>query len=230
MPGDKILIVEDSTDVREGLTIALQSVGYVVEGVGDGRKALRAFYEYQPALVMLDLGLPGLSGLEVCQRLRAMSNAPIIVLSGMDGEPKKIEALEAGADDYVVKGAGWGELIARVQANIRRARDQDAVHVQDSYRDARLAVDFAARTVELDERQVELTPIEYQLLCTLIKSKGQPVPAEKLLHSVWGRTYETENLVKWHMSRLRKKLYGDSEGMIVTRRGFGYVYVEGKAA
>ena len=228
MANNKILLIEDSADVREALEEGLTEEGYSTRAVADGDEALRVFYEFQPDLVLLDVLLPGTTGFDLCERIRSMSNVPVIILSGLADEREKIRAFEKGADDYVVKGTGMGELLARVSAGLRRASTSSASTTVDKFSDEAVEIDFARRTVNVRGDEVDLTPTEYKLLSMLVRQKGQPVPAEQLLHSVWGREYDTEELVKWHVGHLRRKVEEDPSKpkLIITRRGFGYVYIE----
>lgn len=228
MAAHKILVVEDSADVREALEEGLTEEGYSIRAVGDGDEALRVFYEFQPDLVLLDVLLPGTTGFDLCERIRSMSNVPVIILSGLADEREKIRAFEKGADDYVVKGTGMGELLARVSAGLRRASSPTGPATVDKFSDSVIEIDFGRRTVSVRGDDVDLTPTEYKLLSMLVRQKGQPVPAEQLLHSVWGREYDTEELVKWHVGHLRRKVEEDAANpkLIITRRGFGYVYIE----
>ena len=230
MADEKILVVEDTPDIRQGLVLTLTDAGYHVTGVGDGREALREFYESQPHLILLDLMLPGMNGSEICKRVRAVSDVPVIMLSAMDDEAQKIHALTVGADDYVVKGAGMGELLARVAASLRRVQLSRSDKSSTHYSDAALSVDFTKQAVSVGGKSIELTPIEFKLLAELVRHEGRPLSSNELLEAVWGRGYETDSLVKWHISRLRRKL-GTAMGrpemdMIVTRRGYGYAYLE----
>lgn len=227
-------MVEDTPDILQGLLLALTDAGYEASGVSDGREALRAFYEDPPELILLDLMLPGLSGTEICKRVRAVSDTPIIILSAVDDEAQKVHALTIGADDYVVKGVGIGELLARIKAAFRRVRLNRETGSSTHYSDATLQVDFTRQAVTVNKRSVELTPIEFKLLSELVRHEGQPLSSNELLESVWGSGYETDSLVKWHISRLRRKLSAAMNrpelGMIVTRRGYGYAYQEQAAA
>ena len=228
MPARKILVIEDSADIREALQEGLTEEGYSTRAVGDGDEALRVFYEFQPDLVLLDVLLPGTTGFDLCERIRSMSNVPVIILSGLADEREKIRAFEKGADDYVVKGTGMGEILARVSAGLRRASSPTPSATVDKYSDDAIEIDFARRSVFVRGSETELTPTEYKLLTMLVRQKGQPVPAEQLLHGVWGREYDTEELVKWHIGHLRRKVEVDPSNpdLIITRRGFGYVYIE----
>ncbi len=230
----KLLVVEDTPDILQGLLLALNEAGFEASGVSDGREALRVLYDEPPDLILLDLMLPGLSGTEICKRVRSVSDTPIIILSAVEDEAQKIHALTIGADDYVVKGAGIGELLARIKAALRRVRLNRETGSSTHYSDAVLQVDFTRQAVTVGGRAVELTPIEFKLLAELVRHEGQPLSSNELLEAVWGSGYETDSLVKWHISRLRRKLSAamnrPEKGMIVTRRGYGYSYQEQAAA
>ena len=226
MTGERILVVDDAPDILEALVITLNDANFETLGAPDGRSALRAFYEFQPQLVVLDLVMPMMNGIEVCRQVRAMSDVPVVFLSGVEDTDQKIEALRAGGDDFIVKGGSFTELLARIEANLRRAVSNPPTPIIDRFQDGFLDINFVTSEVAANGILVDLTPIEYRLLTELVNHIGTPVPPTDLLERVWGPNYETENLVKWHMSRLRKKL-GDNDPhskLIVTRRGFGYVY------
>ena len=227
MSQDKILVVEDSPEIMAGLTEYFQEEGFDVNGVTTGDDALKVFYQYQPDLVFLDVMLPGLSGFEICGRIRELSEVPVIMYSALGSEAEKVEAFDKGADDYIVKGTGMGEVMARIAAVMRRssATPGDA---SETYVDAVLNINFTSQTVAVRGEPTDLTPTEYKLLTTLVGQKGRPIPAEQLLHGVWGREYNTDELVKWHVGHLRRKIELDpsSPKLIVTRRGYGYVYLE----
>lgn len=234
MSEQNILVVEDTPDILQALLTALNDAGYNATGISDGGDALRAFYQSPPDLILLDLMLPKLSGTEICKRVRAVSDTPIIILSAVEDEAQKIHALTIGADDYVVKGAGIGELLARVKASLRRVRLNRETGSSTHYSDGLLQVDFTRQAVTVEGRNVELTPIEFKLLAELVRHEGKPLSSNELLEAVWGTGYETDSLVKWHISRLRRKLSAAMNrpelGMIVTRRGYGYAYQEQAAA
>ena len=214
-------------DIRMALEVALQDDGYEVYAAADGEEGLRAFYAFQPDLVLLDILLPGVNGLEVCERLRSMSTVPVIIVSALGSEKEKLEAFDRGADDYVVKGVGINELMARVAAAVRRSRAPAQESVPESYADRNLHLDFTRRTASIRGKEIDLTPTEFDLLSTLVRSKGQPFRASRLLREVWGSGYDTDQLVKWHIAHLRRKIEEDHRDpkLVVTRRGFGYVYL-----
>ena len=155
-----------------------------------------------------------------------MSDVPVVFLSGVEDIEQKVEALRAGGDDFIVKGGSFNELLARIESNLRRAVTTTPTPINDHFQDGFLDINFVTSEVTANGLPIDLTPIEYKLLTELVNHIGTPVPPTDLLERVWGPNYETENLVKWHMSRLRKKI-GDTDPnskLIVTRRGFGYVY------
>ncbi len=225
MAGEKILLVEDAEDIRVSFEMLLEESGYQVTGAADGDEALRELYRFQPDIVLLDIMLPGLSGFDLCERIRAMSGIPVIMLTALASEREKLRAFDLGADDYVVKGTGTGELLARISAALRRARMPEAGGLEERYADAAIEVDFARHLVSVRGQSVALTPIEYGLLTTLLKNEGRPTLPAELLNAVWGSGYDPE-LVKWHIGRLRRKVEEDPEApkLVVTRRGYGYVY------
>lgn len=227
MSQDKILVVEDSPEIMVGLTEYFQEEGFDVNGVATGDDALKIFYQYQPDLVFLDVMLPGLSGFEICGRIRELSEVPVIMYSALGSEAEKVQAFEKGADDYIVKGTGMGEVMARIAAVMRRSNAVPS-EVSDTYVDDVLNINFTSQTVAVRGEPTDLTPTEYKLLTTLVNQKGRPIPAEQLLHGVWGREYNTDELVKWHVGHLRRKIELDPSApkLIVTRRGYGYVYLE----
>jgi DNA-binding response OmpR family regulator len=227
MSQDKILVVEDSPEIMVGLTEYFQEEGFDVNGVATGDDALKIFYQYQPDLVFLDVMLPGLSGFEICGRIRELSEVPVIMYSALGSEAEKVQAFEKGADDYIVKGTGMGEVMARIAAVMRRSNAVPS-EVSDTYVDDVLNINFTSQTVAVRGEPTDLTPTEYKLLTTLVNQKGRPIPAEQLLHGVWGREYNTDELVKWHVGHLRRKIELDpsTPKLIVTRRGYGYVYLE----
>jgi len=223
----RVLVVEDMADIRAALEAALEDEGYEAYPAADGTEALRAFYEFRPDLVLLDMLLPGMHGLDVCERLRSMSTIPVIVFSAVGSEEEKLAAFSRGADDYVVKGVGMNELMARVAAALRRSQAPARDAAPETYADPILQLDFTRRAAVVRGETVDLTPTEFDLLATLVRSKGRPFMAGELLHEVWGPAYDTDDLVKWHIAHLRSKIEENRERpqLVVTRRGFGYVYL-----
>ena len=216
-----ILLVEDDEDIRRLLCDLLEARGYGPLEAPDGRTAVRLFHERRPDLVVLDLGLPGLDGWETLERIRDVSDAPVLVLTARAAERDKVRALRSGADDYVVKPFSYEELLARLDALLRRSRDAER-HV-DRYADARLTIDFATREVTADGAPVVLTPLEFRLLATLVRHPRQVLSREQLLDLVWDDPYGvSRDAVRLYVGYLRRKLGRDVP--IETVRGFGYRY------
>ncbi len=225
--GAKILAVEDDPDVGFALQATLSDAGYECAVITDGDEALRGLYGFQPDLVLLDLNLPGTPGMELCEQIRGMSDVPVIIFTAEARTDEKLEAFARGADDYVVKDCPVDELLARIAAGLRRARTPAATERRDDlYTDAVLEVDYARSEVKVRGERVNLTPTEYKILTFLVEQIGRPVPPDRLLKRVWGPEYSGEDLVKWHMAHLRRKIEADPDRpeLVVTRRGFGYMY------
>jgi DNA-binding response OmpR family regulator len=223
----RILVVDDDPTVSEVVALYLARDGYTVETVADGRTALDRALAEPPDLVVLDLMLPGIDGLEVCRRLRALAPVPIVILTARGQESDRIIGLELGADDYVAKPFSTKELVARVRAVLRRAKGPLApsgpgaprVHV-----DGDLEVDVAARQARLGGAVVSLTAREFELLAFLVRHPGQAFRREEILESVWGYRYGDTSTVTVHVRRLREKIEVDpaSPARIATVWGVGY--------
>jgi two-component system KDP operon response regulator KdpE len=216
----RVLVVDDEPQILRALRINLKARGYDVDTAGDGASALRAAAGQHPDLVVLDLGLPDMEGAEVIAGLRGWTEVPIIVLSGRDGSADKVQALDAGADDYVTKPFGVDELLARIRAVTRRGRPAG---------EAAPVVTIGEHTVDLAERSispdVRLTPTEWQLLEHLLRHPGKLVTQRELLQDVWGPQYRTEtNYLRQYMARLRRKLEPDPARPrhLLTEPGVGY--------
>jgi len=226
--GPRVLVIDDEAPIRRLLNVALHAHGYEVTAVGLGQEGLAKAACWRPDLVVLDLGLPDIDGLEVIRRLREWSAVPIIVLSVRERESEKIAALDAGADDYVTKPFGLGELLARMRAALRRAagsRDEPLV------RTGGLTVDLAHRTVMVDGREVKLTPTEYEILKHLAMNAGRVLTHRQLLRAIWGPGYEEEtHYLRVYVSQLRRKVEPDPARprYIVTEPGVGYRLVAGE--
>lgn len=216
-----ILLIEDDSLVRRSLELALSRHGWTVLPAGDGAEGLRIFEQRQPDLVVLDLMLPGIDGLEVCRRLRERSQIPIIMLTARGDDLDVVGGLEAGADDYVVKPVQPAVLDARIRAILRRAvGDPDGIRQHGGLR-----IDTDALEVSLDGKRVDLTPTELRLLLTLTRSPGHVFSREQLLEHVWEQGYLGDSrLVDNAVMRLRAKLQTDAgrPEYIQTVRGFGY--------
>jgi two-component system KDP operon response regulator KdpE len=217
-----ILVVDDERPIRRYLRAALTSQGYQVTEAVNGKEALNAAVSAQPDIIILDLGLPDLDGVEVTRQLREWSKTPIIILSVRENEGDKIAALDAGADDYLTKPFATGELLARLRVALRHIAEpaSESVFQEDSLR-----IDFARRQVTLQSEELSLTPIEYKLLSVLVQNAGKVLTHRQLLRQVWGVNYETEtHLLRVNISNLRRKIESDPTRphYILTEPGVGY--------
>jgi two-component system KDP operon response regulator KdpE len=222
----RVLVVDDDDALRRALAINLRARGYDVAVAADGASALSAAAQRPPDAVVLDLGLPDMDGATVIEGLRGWTSAPIVVLSARTGEPQKVLALDAGADDYVTKPFGMDELLARLRAALRRAAPADASPVVTT---AAFTVDLAAKTVAAASGgTVRLTPTEWHLLEVLVRNEGKLVSQRQLLQEVWGPQYETEaNYLRVYIAQLRRKLEPDPShpAHLITEPGMGYRFV-----
>jgi two-component system, OmpR family, KDP operon response regulator KdpE len=218
----RILVVDDDRALLRALTIGLRAQGYDVLPAADGRSALDACREDEPDLMILDLGLPDLSGLQVLRELREWSQLPVIVLSARSGSRDKVTALDLGADDYVTKPFSVEELLARIRAAARHAQV-----VPETITTAAFSIDLAARRATRDGAAVRLTPREWALLEALVRSPGQLVSQRDLLREIWGPHHDDRtNYLRVFMATLRKKLEPDPAHprYLVTEPGMGYRY------
>jgi DNA-binding response OmpR family regulator len=216
-----VLVVEDDPDIR-GLVIALvERAGMTGLAAADGRAGIRAFFEHRPDLTVLDIGLPELDGWEVLQRVREVSEAPVMVLTAAGQNPEKIRGLDSGADDYVTKPFDPDVLVARIKALMRRGgRGAGDFEILS---DDVVSLDEAKRRVEVAGTEVHLTPTEFKLLVTLMRNRDQVVTQEQLLEDVWGNAGGDPRQVRLYVSYLRRKLQeAGAEEPIETVRGFGY--------
>jgi DNA-binding response OmpR family regulator len=222
----RVLVIDDERRYRELLELNLHRRGYQLTLAGDGLTGLNLFERDSPDIVLLDLMLPDLDGFEVCRRIREYSHVPIIILSARLEEAQKVRGLRLGADDYVTKPFGPEELLARIEAALRRPGTQPAATPPPAYVGNALVINFAERTVTLDGREVSLGPTEYRLLHELAINAGRVLVHEELLRRVWGAEYENEPaLVHNAVRRLRDSLGDDPRAPrhILTRRGVGYL-------
>lgn len=220
--GNRVLVVDDENAIRRFLHAALNAQGYFVFEAASGWEAINAVITHRPDLIILDLGLPDIDGVEVTKRLREWSQIPIIILSVREQETDKISALDAGADDYLTKPFSSGELMARIRVAIRRSVQPTGNPVLQA---GGLKVDQAKRLVTADDNEVTLTPTEYDLLHLLIQNAGKVLTHRQLLYKVWGPGYETEqHLLHVNISNLRHKIEPDPTRphYIVTEPGVGY--------
>ncbi|AKL68294.1 response regulator [Streptomyces goshikiensis] len=222
----RVLVVDDEPQIVRALVINLKARKYEVDAAADGAQALELAAARHPDVVVLDLGLPDMDGVEVIKGLRGWTRVPILVLSARHSSDEKVEALDAGADDYVTKPFGMDELLARLRAAVRRAEpaagaggDEVVVETED------FTVDLAAKKAVREGRDVRLTPTEWHLLEVLVRNGGKLVSQKQLLQEVWGPSYGTEtNYLRVYMAQLRRKLEADPSHPrhFITEPGMGY--------
>jgi two-component system response regulator MtrA len=217
----RVLVVDDDTALAEMLGIVLRGEGFEPSFVADGDKALAAFRETKPDLVLLDLMLPGRDGIEVCRLIRAESGVPIVMLTAKSDTVDVVVGLESGADDYIVKPFKPKELVARIRARLRRSEEPapEQLAIGD------LVIDVAGHSVKRDGQSIALTPLEFDLLVALARTPWQVFTREVLLEQVWGYRHAADTrLVNVHVQRLRSKVEKDPERpeIVVTVRGVGY--------
>jgi DNA-binding response OmpR family regulator len=222
-----VLVVDDDSDVRSLVKELLARAGYRVSDAPDGRAALKALYDDRPDLVVLDVSMPELDGWATLERIRELSDVPVVMLSALGAELEKVRALRGGADDYITKPFGRQELLARVETVLRRAPRRD---LREGYSDGLLEVDFARHRVTAGGQDVELTPLEFRLLTAFVDHPGQLLSHDQLLELVWGgERGSSRDQVKLYVGYLRRKLAatGISPDVVENVRGFGYRYVPG---
>src|SRR5690242_2535109 len=222
--GARILVVDDEIEILRALQRSLTAYGYEVFTAASGEDALESITHHRPDLILLDLGLPGISGLEVCKQVRVQSNLPIIVLSVKNAERDKVLALDLGADDYVSKPFGINEVLARVRVALRHTAQVKA-GTEPTFVAGPLKVDFAHRLVQVNGQEVKLTPTEYDLLKALIKNTGKIMTRQMLLSQVWGTGYGSEaHYLHVYIGQLRRKIEPDPAHprFILTVSGVGY--------
>ena len=227
-----LLLVDDEPAVLDFMTALFTDAGFSTVSAPDGIVALKEFYVHQPDLAIVDLIMPNMNGFELCKRIREVSHVPLIILTGLEKTEEKVQAFNCGADDYVTKPVNGRELIARVEACLRRSNWPAVDTAASLYSDSVLTVDHGRREVHIHGKAIEITPIEYSLLWLLVSKQGDALSLDYLLTNVWGKEYDTFDLVKWHISNLRKKisfksnheLTSKSVSPISTVRGYGYRY------
>jgi DNA-binding response OmpR family regulator len=231
----RILIVEDDSTLQETLKYNLEREGYQVNVVGDGIKALESARDIKPDLIIMDIMLPSMDGIEITRILRHESSVPILMLTAKDEEIDRVLGLEIGADDYLTKPFSMRELVARVKAQLRRQRlvehdlNQDRESEENILQSGNLTMDLNRREVSLDDQQVSLKPKEFDLLCYLVQHQGHVLSRDRILEKVWGWDYHGESrTVDVHIRWLRKKIEEDPSNpkRILTVRGVGYRFEE----
>ena len=220
--GPRILIIDDEIQIRRFVRVTLTGHGYVVKDVGTGQEGLDAVAMFSPDLVILDLGLPDIDGLEVVRQLREWSKVPVIILSVKEQETDKITALDAGADDYVTKPFAMGELLARIRAAMRHvAGDEEQPVLQ--FKD--LSIDLVHRRISIDDNEIKLTLTEYEIVRNLAINAGKVMTHSSLLRTVWGPSHEKEvQYLRVYIGQIRRKLERDPSRPrhIITEPGVGY--------
>ncbi len=220
--GRRILIIDDEPQIRKLLRVSLKAHGYDVDEAEIGQEGIRRTAIFKPDLVILDLGLPDMDGKEVILTIREWSNIPIIILTARDQEREKIDALDAGADDYITKPFGMGELTARIRVSLRRvdgAGDDPVITCGD------LSIDLAQRRVTVSGREVKLTPTEYDIIKTLAQHAGKVLTHKQLLKLVWGNQYSDDtHYIRIYIGQLRRKIEDNptQPRYIITESGIGY--------
>lgn len=220
--GPRVLVVDDDARLRKTLEINLRARGYTADLASSGEAALQLAAKHRPDVILLDLGLPGIDGIEVIAGIRGWSNVPIVVLSGREAEAMKVKALDLGADDYLTKPFGMDELFARLRAATRRSvpPEGDPLLVTADF-----TIDFAAKRATRGGEAIRLTPRQWHIVEVLVRNQGRLVSQEQLLHEVWGRTYRTEtNYLRVFMTQIRQRLEPEPSKprYFVTEPGMGY--------
>ena len=228
MSGETILVIDDEPQIRRVMRSTLSTHGYVISEAMTGEDGVEAVRKTKPDLVLLDMNMPGIGGLEACKEIRRSTDAPIIMLTVRNAERDKVAALDAGADDYVVKPFGIEELLARIRSALRRYAPGDAVA---PFVSKEMTIDFESRVVTVRGRDVHLTPKEFDVLKHLVANQGKPLTHRRLLQAVWGPDYgeETENL-RVVINQLRKKIEVDpaQPKHILTEPWIGYRFQAAK--
>lgn len=220
--GQRILVIDDETQIRRFLRVSLTSHGYEVRDVGTGQAGLDEVAVFGPDLVILDLGLPDMSGIEVLSQIREWSKVPVIILSVTEQETDKIAALDNGADDYVTKPFGMGELLARMRAALRHSA---GVGEEPVLRFDDLVIDLVHRQIKAAGEEIKLTPTEYELIKNLARNSGKVLTHKFLLRAVWGAAYENDiQYLRVYMGQIRRKIETDPSRPhhIITEPGVGY--------
>ena len=219
-----VLVVDDEEDLRELTRLTLELAGHRVTVASDGMEGLRIFFSEPPDVVLLDIRMPAMDGWTLLERIREVSDVPVIMLTAYGQEWQKVQGLRGGADDYMVKPVGEQELLARIDA-VRR-RSTSAQGTRDPYQDAVLSIDFRRHKVYVRSEEVHLSPIEFKLLAIFVQNRDMVLSADQLLDSCWGDRDSGPDSVRVYMNYLRKKLEDDpaKPRLLETVRGFGYRY------
>jgi two-component system KDP operon response regulator KdpE len=228
MSAGKVLVIDDDPQIRRVMKVILSEERYEVVDARSGEAALVRFREFLPDLVLLDLNMPGMGGLETCRSIRDISDVPIIIVSVRQQESEKVELLDAGADDYITKPFGKQEVLARIRAALRRSPTSPAAGPAP-FVAPDLEIDFETRKVRAGKKQVRLTPKEFDLLRYLVSQRGKPVPHRELLQAVWGPDYgDQTDYLRVFITHLRKKIEPNpaKPKYILTEPWLGYRFTE----
>jgi two-component system, OmpR family, KDP operon response regulator KdpE len=221
----RVLVVDDELPMRRALGIGLRARGYEVDLAENGAQGLELAARHHPDVVILDLGLPDMDGVDVAHALRGWTNVPIIVLSARESEGVKVAALDAGADDYVTKPFGMDELLARLRAALRRAAPAEEAPVVTT---PDFTIDLASKQVHRDGSEIRLTPTEWHVVELLVRNRGKLVTQQQLLQQVWGPEYQREtHYLRFYLSQIRRKLEPEPSQprYFITEPGMGYRFV-----
>lgn len=227
--GAMVLVIDDEPQIRRFLRISLETYGYSVKEADNGKEGYDAIFNFKPDLIILDLELPDINGLELLKKIRESSEIPVIILTVCSDENDKITLLDSGADDYLTKPFSIGELNARIKVALRHRINSK--HTGDIFQSGDLVINFANRSVSKNGEDVKLTPTEYSILMILIKHADKVVTQTHLLKEIWGPTFEEETqYLRVYILQLRKKIENDSAKpeIIITEPGVGYRFVSKK--
>lgn len=229
----KILIVDDEPDILELVATRVEMAGYSAVKAPTGEEGLKAFFDQRPDLALIDIDMPGMSGIDLCSRIREVSDVPVLFLTALGSETERVRGLRAGADDYIIKPFGRDELVARIGAALRRAAMPAVRNSSNAYTDGELAIDFETHLVTVRGARVALSPLEFRLLAALVRNAGQVIGHGRLIDLVWGTdSLETsQESLRLYVSYLRSKIEETPRRpqLIRTVREFGYRYVRPSA-
>ena len=224
-----VLIVEDDKYISNFICMSLKQEGYRYMKTSTGREAISLCYANNPDVIILDLGLPDMDGIQVIEHIRSSSEKPIIVVSARQEEAEKIKALDMGADDYVGKPLYMGELLARIRVAVRKAEKTSGTEMMQMFQRDYLKIDFEKRMVYIDDKEVHMTPIEYKLLVLLVSNQGKVLTHNQILSKIWGYGESGDaNSLRVFMATLRRKIEKDTANprFIITEVGVGYRFAE----
>ncbi len=219
-----ILVVDDDGDLRELMRLTLELAGHQVTVAEDGKEGLRVFFAEPPDVVLLDVQMPAMDGWTLLERIREVSEVPVIMLTAFGQEWQKVQGLRGGADDYLVKPVGEQELLERIEAVLRRTKSHE--EIQDVYQDSVLRIDYRRHEVYVRSQEVQLSPSEFRLLSTLVQNRGMVMSADQLLALCWGDRESGPESVRVYVNYLRKKIEENpaKPHLLENVRGFGYRY------